>query len=478
MDQLIGNTENISLIQSWLSVFLDPIKRFPSFKNAIFITGPTGSGKSFLIKTILSHFKFDIFEYSGLEVRTEKVLYSQLSDIMSGKSVLQMVNKSWKAAVIIDELESMDFRERASISMFKNFLEWTKIRNDLESKRSSFKPLPKKKSKKPSKSDEPIKNEFVINKVPMIYIASKIEKWMQPLLRDCIHIDLIKPSSEYIQHFWSIYNPKLTIPIEYLPSLVKHSDFDYRKAIQIADWLSMFMDKSGSVSIIDIEKVLTNLERKEMDISTVEALDGILLNPKSFDERIYLGSTDYTYLPWISLENFPLVLKHNYKMNDSQIQELLVKYYENFIAGQHLNNSIFGNWEMIDIVSSYWGILPMSTIQSDSVFHKKKFTTEVSSVSSRYSLRNTNHKTLIPLCKKLDITYEASQLVAAKYIEILESQNTSDIFDLVMKHHSISWESDDIDRFIKHSVLYESNPKLATKIKNGISIYTKYWNTL
>jgi hypothetical protein len=175
------------------------------------------------------------------------------------------------------------------------------------------------------------------------------------------------------------------------------------------------------------------------------------------------------------LENFPLVLKHNYHKSDSEIKNLTTQFYENFIAGQQLNNAIFGNWEMIDIVSAYWGILPISSIPTDSTFHFKKFTTEVSSVSSRYSLKNTNHKTLIPLCKKLDISVEASQIIAAKYIEILESQNNSDIIDLVFKHQSIGWEPDHLDLFIKNSALFESNPKLSSKIKLGLSSYSKFW---
>ena len=57
LNDLIGRNEDILKIKSWLNNFYNPESEQ---KNALFIEGPSGIGKSILIQYILEDLLFDI----------------------------------------------------------------------------------------------------------------------------------------------------------------------------------------------------------------------------------------------------------------------------------------------------------------------------------------------------------------------------------------------------------------------------------
>jgi len=452
MEKVIGLEYEKGIIMKWLSVFINKENVYPEFKNALFITGNSGVGKTYLIKSVLESLNFDIFEHTALEVRSEKTIHNQLNDLMGRKSVLQMINPKWKSAIILDELEAMDYRERSSSNIIKSFIEFSADKKKVKTIR--------------------------INSVPLILISTQIDKWMKPLLKDCILIEIGDPSAINISLYWSIRYPEIKIPIEYLPRLIELVSNDYRKAEQVADWLSMYNTKEG-LSPSDIEKVLLAMGKKEIDISNITALQGILIEPKDLEERIILGSTDYTYLPWIIMENYPKTIKTYYNIGERETFELMKKFYYDFIDGQQFNNGLFGNWDLLDVISTYWGVMPYTRLKEyERKTNIKSFEIEVSSVNSRYSFKNINHRAMIPLMKKLDVSYEQLQIISNQYIDLLENGDIDKIRTLVMKHIGIGWEINDLERILKMNLNFEYDNKLSVKIKVGLMNYNKIWKTV
>lgn len=141
MEKVIGLEYEKEVIIKWLSVFINKENVYPEFKNALFITGNSGVGKTYLIKSVLESVGFDIFEYTALEVRSEKTIHNQLNDLMGRKSVLQMINPKWKSAIILDELEAMDYRERSSSNIIKSFIEFSSDKKKVKTIRINSVPL-------------------------------------------------------------------------------------------------------------------------------------------------------------------------------------------------------------------------------------------------------------------------------------------------------------------------------------------------
>ena len=88
-NDLIGRDDDISKIKSWI---MDFHKEENENKNALFIEGVSGIGKTILIDLILEELKYDIYKVNGLEFKNIRVFHSHCENIMHTKNVLMMLD--------------------------------------------------------------------------------------------------------------------------------------------------------------------------------------------------------------------------------------------------------------------------------------------------------------------------------------------------------------------------------------------------
>ena len=134
LSDILDDQETINNITEWIKVFRDKTKWYPDFRNAILLWGPTGSGKSVLANIILKEFNYNPISFTSEDIRSEKMVYERITEILGFNNVMSLMAGKPKNGIIIDELDSIDNKDKTSMNTIKDIVNYSRNTYGLEKK--------------------------------------------------------------------------------------------------------------------------------------------------------------------------------------------------------------------------------------------------------------------------------------------------------------------------------------------------------
>ena len=175
-----------------------------SFKKGIYIYGSPGSGKTQFVLNILRKMDYDIIQYDAGDVRNKALIETITSNSISGRNVLDMMNRRVKKiAIVMDEIDGMNNGDKGGIT-------------------SLIKLIRQKKTKK-----QRLEN-ITLN--PIICIGNYFtDKKIKELTKVCHVYELKTPTPYQIQQLLNIKAPLLNQTDAIFPKILEYIQGDLRK---------------------------------------------------------------------------------------------------------------------------------------------------------------------------------------------------------------------------------------------------------
>jgi replication factor C subunit 1 len=449
LNEVIGNDNIINKIDKWVKVFTNNNLIYTGFKNAILLSGPPGVGKTTIAHLILEKYNFDIIEFNASEIRTSKIISEKLHNILSGRSIKTMYSGDIKTGVIMDEIDGIESRKESNTNDIIKYINY---------KTNIF----KKKNKKNKNVN--IKNVVRVNQNPIICICNKINKNVNPLLKELIHIKFKLPNDTLIFKLIQRINnfEKLNIPDSIINFIIPHCQNDFRRTIYILELLSN--NKFNNTNNNEILEKIKNLGDKDIDIGVYEAVNNVMFNKKiSMQESLNLYNADQNFVPYIIYENFLKFVDKNIRISYKEKLNLSISYYETFIDAQQLRTKIFGNWffnDYIGILACYTPHILIKNLKFKN--NSTQFQFQKSALISKYNYRYYNLKSINIISKKIGIELGEFQFFA--YLILTSIFNNTNIQELYMKEckkYNITFK--EYEKTMKLCYLYPKYTHLYTK---------------
>jgi dephospho-CoA kinase len=185
------------------------------FKRAVFICGPSGSGKSNFVHTLLKKINYDVVQYDTADLRNKNLFDNIASNNISNKNVLHMFTKTnKKIAIIMDEIEGMNSGDKGGIAAL-------------------IKLVRQKKTKK-QKSEN-------VNMNPIICICNTIlDKKIKDLMKVCHVFNLVSPSNAQISKLMKFPRGYKERTLDYIQGDLRKMVYIHTLQMQNADFGTVF----------------------------------------------------------------------------------------------------------------------------------------------------------------------------------------------------------------------------------------------
>ena len=285
---------------------------------------------------------------------------------------------------------------------------------------------------------------------------------------------MVKPSKYLLTKLASRVMNGENIPIDTIGInlIVSHSGGDYRRLINIIEFIFSGSNVDYDSIYNTIETSLKNFDKKNVFFSAYEITDKIF-NTSLTDNEIY----DYYHLDpnlvyLLMYENMPHLLIKNRKGTSNKKIEILSNIYEKFSEGDKHENSIYKHqhWNLNNYNAYEKAIHGYKLINSlDKYAVNKDNTINYSSLINKISLEHTNSKLLEPMNKTL-LNY--SNVFISDHVSNIMVHYLLHDFDLaikLLKKYHVSFEL--VDKKILKNVVI--NPDLKKKIKASLGVMIK-----
>ena len=114
--KILNRTDTENHIISLLKHF-EENKNLINIKRGIYIFGNPGSGKSYLISSILKKLNYDIILYDAGDIRNKSIIETITNHNMPDTNVLSMFKKKKrKLAIIMDEIDGMNNGDKGGLN--------------------------------------------------------------------------------------------------------------------------------------------------------------------------------------------------------------------------------------------------------------------------------------------------------------------------------------------------------------------------
>ena len=366
--------ENIYLqIKNFLLNF-DKNKKNLLNKRCIYITGSSGSGKTYFVNEILNELNYDILNFYSNEIRNKNIIENFNKLNLSSINVLSYFNSNKKKsiAIVMDEIEAMNNGDKAGLSALI-------------------------KIARPKKTKSQKQEEYI--EVPLIIIGNLfMDKKIKELINISHVFELKNPTNFQIESILiKLYNN--SINSNDLKYIINFCQNDLRKLKLI---YNIFNFSNNNINNIEIIKYLMPMQYNEdiKDVTKQLIYKKYLLNETN---NFIINETDRTIIGYLYHENIINIIDDKIK-NIPFYQEFL----DNFCFADYIDRITFQKqiWqfnEMSCFIKIYFNNYLIHTKYNILKNNEKKINIEFTKILTKYSTQYNNLIFINNLCMKLNL---------------------------------------------------------------------------
>jgi replication factor C subunit 1 len=360
LDDIIGHTDNIKKIKSWLNTFYD---KNSTNNGSIIISGIHGIGKNITLKLILEEMNFNIINISSSNIKDNKAINKILINTgTESLGTIENIITNKKSALIIDDTENI------TLSTEKNMLLELYKEND------------KKKI------------------LPIIFLTNEQHsKLISDIKKTCYEIRFVPPSiDEFLVLINKIYEKENINIVDQNVSLniIKFIQFDIRKLIFTLQDIK-FTYGSELIDISKCKNFFMSSQKKNKDIGLFDGTRELLDNYKSVDKCLNLYETEKVLLPLMIFENYPRnILSRSYDKGE-KFYECASNICNSISMGDVIETNIYTdqNW-YLQSLHGFYTCCETTYELSKYPFKNKSYDIIFSSDLNKTSIKNINKKNI------------------------------------------------------------------------------------
>ena len=369
--KILNRTDTENHIISLLKHF-EENKNLINIKRGIYIFGNPGSGKSYLISSILKKLNYDIILYDAGDIRNKSIIETITNHNMPDTNVLSMFKKKKrKLAIIMDEIDGMNNGDKGGLNTL-------------------IKLIRPKKTKKQKLED--------LTMIPIICIGNyQIDKKIKELMKVCDIIELKDPEKEQIKVI--IYKLFTKLKSYMKDELVDYIQNDLRKLNMI------FNIYEKNKNILTDDDIYSIFQKKTYSEDTKTVAHKLIINKMNFnDHGITINETDRTIVALLWHENIVDLFN---KYDKKKSIELYLKLLKNFCFADYTDRITFQKqiWqfnEMSSLIKTFYN----NYILHKSDIDKTKYNPpelRFTKVLTKYSTEYNNMIFIQLLCQELNM---------------------------------------------------------------------------
>ena len=306
LNSILDRNNIISDITNFLNYF-EKNKNDLTIKRGIYIYGPTGSGKTYFISSLLKHLNYDIITYDAGDVRNKSIIDTISNNNMTENNVLSLLHRKAKPiAIIMDEIDGMNNGDKGGIN-------------------SLIKIIRPKKTKK-QKAEE-------VCYIPIICIGNNhVDKKINELIKISHSICFKSPTDNQIKQIIEKIIPELNRKI--IENIVNYVQNDLGKLNTL---INIFTNNPQILSNPSLFELLIPKSINEHSKDTTKRL----IN-NSFDFNMHntlISETDRTIIGLLWHENVVDYIEKNNKKIGSVL--LYLELLENICYGDYIDRITF-----------------------------------------------------------------------------------------------------------------------------------------
>ena len=344
-----------------------------NYKKGIYIYGDSGSGKTKFVHKILKDLNYDIINYDAGDIRNKSLIDTITSNNISNHSVLDMLNKTKKIAIVMDEIDGMNNGDKGGIA-------------------SLIKLIRQKKTKK-----QRLEN-VTLN--PIICIGNYFfDKKIKELMKVCNVFELKSPTNKQIEHLLNNY---IIIDKPLQNKVIKFIQNDLRKL--------QFIEKiSKNEKIFLNDSFIDNILQHKSHNEDSKKITSYLFNNKISinDHNLLMNENDRTIVSLLWHENIIDIIEKN---NIHNSNEVYLEILDNICFADYIDRITFQNqiWqfnEMSSLIKTFYNnkIFHNSLNKNTKPYNIKSEDIRFTKVLTKYSTEYNNQLFIFNMCQSLDL---------------------------------------------------------------------------
>ena len=177
--------------------------------NALLITGPSGSGKTHFVTQYLKYNNYNTLVYNSSNFKKPNMLHGLLYKVYQHDNILKLENKSFKQAIVFDEIEGISINDKGCIAEIINFVKkLNKYRYNLT-------------------KGKPVKEHFDLDVIMICIGQDSYIKKLKQLKSVCTPLSITPPSISNLSKILSRECPD--IPKTKHDEFIQYINGDFRK---------------------------------------------------------------------------------------------------------------------------------------------------------------------------------------------------------------------------------------------------------
>ena len=368
IDEILDRMEIKGTIISILNNF-ESSKKEINIKRGIYIYGNPGTGKSYLVKSILKELDYDVILFDAGDIRNKSVIDTITKYNMADKNVLSMFKKeNKKIAIIMDEIDGMNNGDKGGLNTL-------------------IKLIRPKKTKKQKMED--------LTMIPILCIGNyDIDKKIRELMKVCHIIELKDPPEDkmglIIDRVFTGLSNKTKLEIK------NYVNSDLRKLNMTFD---IFKKDNG-----DLNNINTIFQSKTSSEDVKSVTKKLLVNRNSIDNHNrVISETDRTIIGLLWHENIVDILS-KFKKEDGI--NLYLQILDNLCFADYIDRITFQKqiWqfnEMSSLIKTFFNNYLLHNKGEDIKYNPTEL--RFTKVLTKYSTEYNNLIFIHILCQELNM---------------------------------------------------------------------------
>ena len=403
-----------------ISNFLENFKKNKNnltIKRGIYIYGPTGSGKTYFVNSLLKKLNYDIITYDAGDVRNKSIIDTISNHNMTDNNVLSLLQKKAKSiAIVMDEIDGMNNGDKGGIN-------------------SLIKIIRPKKTKK-QKVEE-------VCFIPIICIGNNhVDKKINELIKISHSICFKSPTNLQINKIIEYIIPNLKSDNLLINNITNYVQNDLGKLNTI---LNIYKNNS---KILKNPKSLELFIPKSFNEDNKDTTKKLINNCYNFNlHNLLISETDRTIIGLLWHEN---IIDYIEKYNDKEEAiKLYIKFLQNICYADYIDRITFQKqiWlfnEMSSLIKVFYNNYLLNN-QFKKNNKQNISTIRFTKVLTKYSTEYNNQLFIQNLCQTLSIDKKD---LFSYFINLKNHNNIEKIYQILENYEISKLDTNRIYRYI------------------------------